>query len=207
VKVPPCDLLIRGNIVAPSGVIANGWVAISGERIAAIGDGDEPLANPRHDFGSSYVLPGLIDGQTHAGSQFGFPGIEPTTRSAIVGGITTMVDMPYDEPRPVDHIDVLDAKAAAIAKHACCDAALYATIPSVPNVDDIHALVRGGAVAFKISSFENHPVRITNEHTLTLLEALAETDIPTGLHNERSGHREGGDRAVYGPGTHSAGRP
>ena len=40
--------------------------------MAAIGDGDEPLANPLHDFGSSYVLPGLIDGQTHAGSQFGF---------------------------------------------------------------------------------------------------------------------------------------
>lgn len=181
------DLLIRGNVVTPEGVLPDGWVAISGEKIAAVGSGAEPESVRRHDAGSAYILPGLIDGQTHAGSQFGFPGIEPTTRSAVAGGITTIVDMPYDEPQPVDRLDILDAKVAAIAKHAYCDVALYATVPSVPVVGEIEKLVQAGVVAFKISSFENHPVRfprITNEHALTLLQTLADTDIPTGLHNE-----------------------
>jgi allantoinase len=181
------DLVIRGNVVTPEGVIADGWVAISGERIGAVGSGEEPQASQRHDAGSAFVLPGLIDGQTHAGSQFGFPGLEPTTRSAVAGGVTTLVDMPYDEPQPVDATDVLEQKVAAIHKYAYCDVALYGTIKSVPDVAQIKALAEGGVAAFKISSFENHPVRfprITNEHALTLLQTLSDTDLPIGLHNE-----------------------
>lgn len=185
--MPSFDLVIRGNVVTPSGLVPDGWVAISGERIAAVGSGEEPPASRRHDAGDSYILPGLIDGQTHAGSQFGFPGLEPTTRSAIAGGITTIVDMPYDEPQPIDGTAVLDAKVAAIRQYAYCDVALYATVPAVPSADEIADLVEAGVAAFKISSFENHPTRfprITNEHALTLLEALAGTEIPVGLHNE-----------------------
>ena len=185
--MPSFDILIRGNVVTPQGVLPDSWVAIADERIAAVGSGSEPQATRRHDAGSAYILPGLIDGQTHAGSQFGFPGIEPTTRSAVAGGITTIVDMPYDEPQPVDRLDVLKAKVAAISKHAYCEVALYATIPSVPVVDEITKLAQAGVAAFKISSFENHPVRfprITNEHALTLLQTLADMDLPVGLHNE-----------------------
>jgi allantoinase len=153
------DLVIRGGVVTPEGVISDGWVAVSGERIAAVGSGNEPQASRRHDAGSAFVLPGLIDGQTHAGSQFGFPGLEPTTRSAVAGCITTMVDMPYDEPQPADGADVLEQKIAAIHTHAHCDVALYGTIKSVPDVAQIRALAQGGVAAFKISSFENHPIR------------------------------------------------
>jgi allantoinase len=185
--VPSYDLLIRGNIVTPEGILPDAWVAVQGETIAAVGSGSEPQAARRYDAGSAFVLPGLIDGQTHAGSQFGFPGIEPTTRSAVAGGITTIVDMPYDEPQPVDSVEVLEAKVRMIGERAYCNVALYATVSSTPDVDQIMKLAGAGVAAFKISSFENHPTRfprITNEHAFTLLKVLADTDLPTGLHNE-----------------------
>ncbi len=185
--MPVADLLIRGAVVTPSGILEDGWVTVSGEKVAAVGTGTEPPAAERIDTGGAYVMPGLIDGQTHAGSQFGFAGVEFATRAGVAGGITTIVDMPYDEPQPVDSVAVLQEKAAAIARHAIADVALYATIPKVPSVDDIRELVAAGAAAFKISSFENHPTRfprITNEHALTLLETVADTDVPVGLHNE-----------------------
>ncbi len=78
--VPVYDRIVRGNIVTPSGRIEGGWIAISGERIAAIGSGEAPAARAIDDAGKRWVLPGAIDGQTHAGSYRGLPGIESTTR-------------------------------------------------------------------------------------------------------------------------------
>ena len=38
------DSLVRGTIVTSSEVIPNGWIAIAGERVAAVGDGGAPEA-------------------------------------------------------------------------------------------------------------------------------------------------------------------
>ena len=173
--------------MTPDGVTPDGWVAVSGGTIEAIGRGAPPPARKTHHTETGFVMPGLIDGQTHAGSQFGFPGIEQTTRSAVAGGITTIVDMPYDEPQPVDSVEVLEEKVRTVGERAYSNVALYATVAATPDIDQIRRLADAGVAAFKISSFENHPTRfprITNEHALTLLETLADTDLPVGLHNE-----------------------
>lgn len=181
------DLIIRGDVVTPSGIIAGGWVAVDDGKIVEIGSSAAPKATNEHDATGHLVMPGAIDGQTHAGSQFGFPGLEQTTRSAVAGGVTTIVDMPYDEPTPVNTVEIFKQKVDAIHRHSHSDVALYATVTPVPLLDEVRRLADSGVCAFKISSFENHPTRfprITNEHTLDLLETLAPTDLPVGLHNE-----------------------
>jgi allantoinase len=181
------DLVIHGNIVTPESILEEGWVAVHGAKIVAIGSAQAPEAASVRDARGRFVMPGAIDGQTHAGSQFGFPGVGQTTRSAIAGGVTTIVDMPYDEPTPVHNRALLDEKVAAIRRHSYSDVALYGTVTAVPVMGDVHRLIEGGVCAFKISSFENHPTRfprITNEHALDLLEELAPTALPVGLHNE-----------------------
>lgn len=181
------DLVVRGRVVTPDRVIDNGWVSVRDGRIAKVGDGDTPEAARLHDAGDAYVIPGVVDGQTHAGSYLGLPGIEPTTRSAIAGGVTTIVDMPYDNPTPLSTPEHLAAKVDAIARYAHCDVALYATIMPGQPLDDVTRLADGGVVAFKISAFESSPTRfprIDAALTLDLLEALASTDLPLGLHNE-----------------------
>jgi allantoinase len=181
------DEIIRGTIVAPHGLIERGWIGIEGRRIAAIGAGEAPAAARQFDAGGAYVIPGVVDGQTHAGSYRGLPGIESTTRSAIAGGVTTIVDMPYDNPTPLWDLDTFAAKKDAIARYAHSDVALYATIAPTQDVSAVAGLIAEGIVAFKISAFESSPTRfprIPADKALDLLEALARTGIPLGIHNE-----------------------
>ncbi len=181
------ELVLRGRVVTPSGIIDNGWIAVAGGTISAVGNGNSPSAAETQDFGPAWLLPGAVDGQTHAGSQIGFPGMAPTTKAAVIGGVTTIVDMPYDHPIPVTTAPVLREKVSAIHQYAVCDVALYGTVPPKPDPADIRALIDLGVCAFKISSFEAHPdrfPRIDNAATLTLLQALEGTGLPLGLHNE-----------------------
>jgi allantoinase len=181
------DTVMTGTVVLPDGPLENAWIAIKDGTIAAIGTGDVPEASGRFDAGDDLIIPGVIDGQTHACSYGGLPGIASTTRSAVAGGITTIVDMPYDNPDPLNDQATLDAKIAAIREHAHSNVALYGTIMPSQSTDDIAGLIDGGVVAFKISTFESSPTRfprISSHQTLEIFKALADTDIPLGVHNE-----------------------
>lgn len=181
------DRVVRGQVVAADAIIENGWIGIEAGRIVAIGQGAAPAAAETDDHGKALILPGVVDGQTHATSFKGLPGIADTTRSAIAGGVTTLVDMPYDNPQPLDRPARFDDKAAAVAEHAHADMAFYATVTRETGTEHVEALIDKGAVAFKISSFESNPTRfprIGEDLTLDLFEALAATDLPLGLHNE-----------------------
>jgi allantoinase len=181
------DRLIVGRVVTPDAVLDKGWIAIEDGRIARVGSGPRPSASEVDDFGGALVLPGVIDGQTHATSYRGLAGIKETTAAAIAGGVTTLVDMPYDNPDPLDRPDRLQAKREAIAAHSHADMALYGTVTAETDLGHVAALIEGGVVAFKISSFQSSPTRfprIPADLMLDLLEALGPTDIPLGLHNE-----------------------
>ncbi|WP_068115834.1 dihydroorotase [Tropicimonas marinistellae] len=181
------DLVLKGRLVLPGRSVTEGWLGIAGGRIVSLGEGEAPEASKTIDHGESFILPGAIDGQTHAGSQWGFAGIAPTTKAAAIGGVTTIVDMPYDHPDPIMTVDLLEQKVAAIEELAHTNVALYATIPTEPDPADIRGLVEAGVAAFKISSFEAHPhrfPRIGSDAVLTLFESLDGTGLPVGLHNE-----------------------
>lgn len=181
------ELLLRGRIVTPDAVLERGWIAVDGERIVAIGEGQAPDATETHDYGQAYILPGVVDGQTHATSCKGLPGIEDHSRSAIAGGVTTLVDMPYDNPLPLDRGERLGEKVEAIGRYSHADMALYATVTRETGTGNVDALIDGGVVAFKISSFESSPTRFPRIDAALMLdafEALAASGLPLGLHNE-----------------------
>lgn len=181
------DTVVLGTVVTPGATIERGWVAMRDGTIAAVGEGAPPAAAQVFDAGAGYVLPGIVDGQTHAGSYRGLPGIESTTRSAVAGGVTTIVDMPYDNPAPLNTVARLEEKKAAIAAHAHADVALYGTIMPGQTTADILPLIEAGIAAFKVSGFESSPTRfprIAADQILDLMEALAPGDVPVGIHNE-----------------------
>src|SRR6185437_551212 len=91
------DTVLIGTVVLPDRIIERGYVAISGEKIAAVGEGQAPAARERHDLGDALILPGAIDAQVHSLSQKDQEDFIWSTRSAASGGVTTIVDMPYDE--------------------------------------------------------------------------------------------------------------
>jgi allantoinase len=181
------DLVVQGAAILPEGLRDNVWIGVKDGKIAAIGEGDAPEAKEQHKVTNGLILPGVVDGQTHACSYGGLPGIESTTRSAIAGGVTTLVDMPYDNPDPLNTKARLDDKVRMIEDVAHADMALYATVAPGQDVSEIGALIDGGVVAFKISTFESNPTRFPRIQTpqiLEIFEALAPTDIPLGVHNE-----------------------
>lgn len=183
------DLVLRGDIVIPERVLRDGWIAVRDGRILAVGCADQPAPDAARtvDHSGRLILPGVVDGQTHATSARGLPGIESTTRSAIAGGVTTLVDMPYDNPLPLDRIERFQAKADAIAAHSHADMALYATVTSETRTRHVDELVRVGVCAFKVSSFESSSTRfprIGADVMLELFTVLKDSGLPLGLHNE-----------------------
>lgn len=181
------DSLVRGTVVTAAEVIPDGWIAITGERIAAVGDGAAPQASTVLDYAGKLVLPGLVDGHMHTSSAIGWPGIEGATRSAAAGGVTTCVDMPYDVPQAVTDAAVLKEKIGWVNRTAHVDVALYGTIAKHGGVDAIAGLAAGGACSFKLSTYEYDPVRFPRIDRPTMIEAfaaIARTGLPVSVHNE-----------------------
>src|SRR5690606_28620653 len=76
-----------------------------------------------------FVLPGAIDAHVHAFSNSthveGFGGL---TRAAAAGGVTTVIDMPYDSPEPVTTAELFRQKAEKIQRDAVAGVALYGRV-------------------------------------------------------------------------------
>jgi len=181
------DLVIRGNIVLADRVLYDGFVAVSGGKISGVGTGSPPAAREPIDARGQWVLPGIIDGQVHAASQANQEGIGWASRAAAAGGVTTMVDMPYDDPEPVWNADRLRAKIALVEGESHVDAALYGTISEAQGVSTIAGLIEAGACAFKFSTFEAAPGRFPRIAEDLLYEAfrlIAPSGLACGVHNQ-----------------------
>jgi allantoinase len=183
----PYDRVLRGNLVLPDRIVQDGYIAVRGETIAAIGEGALPPANAVHDFSGHTLLPGLVDGHMHTSSAIGWAGIEGATRSAAAGGVTTCVDMPYDVPRAVTNAGIFAEKVEVVNSTAHVDMALYGTITKQGGVDAIAGLAEAGACSFKLSTYEYDAVRFPRIDHPTMVAAfreIAKTGLMVALHNE-----------------------
>ena len=181
------DLVISGTVVLPSMVIENGYVAVRDGRIAHVGEGRAPHGRESHDFGSGLVLPGAIDAQTHSLSQRNQEDFIWSTRSAAAGGVTTIVDMPYDEGNLVCSAEAVRKKVAHASPQARVDFALYGTIDPAEGASRIAEQAAAGVAAFKFSTFGTDPVRFPRISPPLLAEAfieVAKTGLTGGVHNE-----------------------
>ena len=136
------DLLLRnGTVVLPWG-LAEADIGVRAGRIAAIGKNLGAAAEV-FDAAGLHILPGVIDPHVHFrdGGQGGIPGVEDLasgTRGAILGGVTTVFDMPNTTPPGTD-IAALTAKYNSIAGRAWCDVGLYVGATK-DNADTLGAL-------------------------------------------------------------------
>ena len=181
------DLVVTGRIVRTDCTLERGFVAVRDGTVERVGEGDGPAARERHDFGTALVLPGAIDAQVHSCSQRGQEGFEWSTRSAAAGGVTTIVDMPYDDGNLICTAALLAEKAAAAEASARVDFALYGTIRPEDGAQHIPEMVGAGAAAFKFSTFETHPTRFPRIATPLLHDAftaIAPFGLMAGVHNE-----------------------
>lgn len=181
------DLVLTGQVVLPDRCLPRGHVAVRDGRIAVVGEGPPPSARERHDVGDAYVLPGAIDAQTHARSTAGFEDFDTMTNVAAAGGVTTVVDMPYDNGRLICNAERFRLKRTEAAALSRVDFALYATVHPAEGAARIDELVTEGAAAFKFSTFGTDPERFPRIPPATLHDcftAIARHGLMAGVHNE-----------------------
>ncbi len=181
------DLVLSGTVVLPDLVIENGYVAVRGGKVDHVGEGIAPSAHERHVLGDALILPGAIDAQTHSLSQKDQEDFIWSTRSAAAGGVTTIVDMPYDEGNLVCSAEAVRKKVAHATPQARVDFALYGTINPEEGAARIAEQAEAGVAAFKFSTFGTDPIRFPRIPPALLEEcfaAVAETGLTAGVHNE-----------------------
>ncbi len=141
------DLAIRnGRVVLPAQDGADSLqtvetsVAIKDGRIFAIGDRAHENARKVIDARGWHVLPGAIDTQVH----FREPGLthkedlESGTRGAVMGGITTVFEMPNTKP-PTTNAEAFQDKLRAAHGRIWCDISFF--IGATPeNIDELARL-------------------------------------------------------------------
>jgi dihydroorotase len=142
------DLLVRGGTVVTPRATFVADIGIRNEVVAAIGvlgDG----ANQVLDATGRYVLPGVIDGHVH----FREPGLEykedfsTGSRAAVMGGVTTVLDMPNTLP-PTSTPDLVRQKRALAEAKSYCDFGLYGLVVD-QSVQHLRGMAEAGVVGFK----------------------------------------------------------
>jgi allantoinase len=173
---------LSGRILGPQGKPVRAGVTIRDGRIESIGQAHRDGL----DYGDALLLPGAVDVHVHTRSYAG-EGIERCTAAAAAGGVTTIVDMPYDATGPVDSVQAFERKVADVQRQAHIDVALWATVPPRGPIEDVPPLVDAGAAAFKLSTFETHPKRfprIPDGQLLAAFAAIAAAGGLAGVHAE-----------------------
>ena len=181
------DLVLSGTVVLPDLVVEDGYVAVRDGKVVHVGEGVAPHAHERHELGKALILPGAIDAQTHSLSQKDQEDFIWSTRSAAAGGVTTIVDMPYDEGNLVCSAEAVHKKVAHATPQARVDFALYGTINPEEGAARIAEQAEAGVAAFKFSTFGTDPVRFPRIPPALLEEcfaAVAKTGLTAGVHNE-----------------------
>ncbi|MGB7194197.1 MAG: amidohydrolase family protein [Collimonas pratensis] len=181
------DLVVHGNIVEADGIVENGWIGVRDGKVAARGQGRPPAAKETIDASGRWIMPGVVDGQVHSGSQAGQEGLGWASRAAAAGGVTVMVDMPYDDPEPVASRPQLDAKIAEVERDCHVDVALFGTLNDKHGMQAAAGLIEGGVCAFKFSTFEATPgrfPRVDEDDLYAAFRLIAPSGLVCGVHNQ-----------------------
>ena len=144
------DLLVRhGTVVTPTATFAADLAVTDGKFVAITAPGAGPAANATYDATGRHVLPGLIDSHVH----FREPGLEDKedfdtgSRAAVMGGITTVIDMPNTIPA-TSTAALVEQKRRLAEEKAYCDFGIYGLVTG-ENLSDLRPMAEAGVVGFK----------------------------------------------------------
>jgi allantoinase len=180
------DQVFAGTVVLPDRVIEDGYVLVGDGVVQRVGSGALP-AGEKYGGAGFFALPGAIDAQVHSRSQNGQEDFIWSTRSAAAGGVTTIVDMPYDDGNLIANAERFQRKKTEAGAQARVDFALYATVDPAEGAARIGELIDAGAAAFKFSTFGTHPQRfprIPPQLLYACFLLIGPRGLIAGIHNE-----------------------
>lgn len=144
------DMLITGATVVDAGGLSDASVAIGDGRVLALlPPGAAPEARQVIDATGRMLLPGLVDAHAHLRE----PGLTHKedfasgTHAAALGGVTTVLDMPTDEPWTATP-DQLRHKIALARGRIHVDVGFQVVLRR--SLEDLAALAALGPVSFEL---------------------------------------------------------
>src|SRR2546425_11246515 len=145
------DLLITNGTVVTADATFPADIAIADEKFVAIAAPGtlSVKADDIYDARGKHVLPGVIDGHVH----FREPGLEykedfgSGSRAAVMGGVTTVLDMPNTVPTTSTPERVAEKQRLALDQ-AYCDFGFYGLVAH-DSLEHLRAMAEAGVVGFK----------------------------------------------------------
>ncbi len=199
------DLLFKGATVVNQGGASEADIGVRDGRIAAIGSIKKKQSGETVDVTGLHILPGVIDTQVH----FREPGfeykedLESGSRSAVLGGVTAVFEMPNTRPATTS-AEALADKVSRATGRMFCDFAFFvgATHDNVDRLATLELLPGAAGVKVFMGS-STGDLMVDDEETLA--RVLATIRRRAAFHAEdearlkaRLSHRREGD-----PSTHS----
>ncbi|MEM2905296.1 MAG: dihydroorotase family protein [Candidatus Bathyarchaeia archaeon] len=184
-------VLVNGRLLLRDGV-TEGGVAIEDGRIVAVAKNSHlPKAGERVDVHGYLILPGVIDSHVHLRDQ-GLAYKEDFlsgTSAAACGGVTTVLDMPNNEPLTADADSVLQRMSLAKGR-VLVNVGFYAA--PTPDLKALHETAGAGIVAFKLFlSRKLAGVNVEDDNLLRgIFEEVAKLHLPLAVHAEDYGFLE-----------------
>ncbi|KQX25451.1 MULTISPECIES: dihydroorotase [unclassified Sphingomonas] len=170
------DMILKNGTVWTVGGPVQADVGVTAGRIAAIGSasalgGD---AGETIDCTGLDVLPGVIDSQVH----FREPGLEAKedlesgSRSAVLGGVTAVFEMPNTKPN-TDSAEAIADKLARAKNRMWCDHAFYvgATTENAEALAELEMLPGTAGVKIFMGSSTGNLLVAEDEHLARVLRA------------------------------------
>ncbi len=165
-------------------------VAISGEKIVAVGEYDERFgAAAETDLGDMALLPGLVDTHVHVNEpgRTEWEGFATATRAAAAGGVTAIVDMPLNSLPPTVDATALAVKQAAAEGQLHVDVGFWGgAIPG--NAAELPGLHAAGVFGFKAFLADSGVPEFPPVSAGQLDEAFAAVDALFVVHAEDPDH-------------------
>lgn len=115
------DLILTGGTVVSHDGKGVRDIGVKDGRIAAMGELGQASAGERIDCTGLHVLPGVVDSQVH----FREPGmehkedLETGSRAAVLGGVTTVFEMPNTDPLTTSESALADKVRRATGRMHC----------------------------------------------------------------------------------------
>jgi len=180
------DLLLSNTKAYVNKEIVDRSLAIDNGKIFKIGkEANMPKAETKIDLKNLLVLPGLIDAHVHlrdegkAYKEDFYSG----TAAAAAGGITTVLDMPNNDPVTMS-AETLGNRMEIAKKKILVNVGFYSEFPR--NMKEIENIVTEGAVAFKLFMVEQvGGLNIDDDEALLeAFKTVGGLKVPVAVHAE-----------------------
>jgi dihydroorotase len=170
--MPSYDMILKNGTVWTVGGPVKTDVGVRNGKIAGIGVAGD--AGETIDCTGLEVLPGVIDSQVH----FREPGLEAKedlesgSRSAVLGGITAVFEMPNTKPN-TDSAEAVADKLARAKNRMWCDHAFYvgATTENAEALAELEMLPGTAGVKIFMGSSTGNLLVAEDEHLARVLRA------------------------------------